>query len=471
VDVNHLDLQGNINTELAYNTVNNSKDVTDTLYTPSKTGQGHGTHVMGIIGAVTNNGIGVAGVAANRAEIVPYKIFYVNSAGQLVSDTIEIIEAYNRAIAAGCKIVNMSLGGYLDEGQTPDATDTVLQAIIENAFNRGVLTVVAAGNGNTSKTSFPSDYDSVISVVATRDNNTRWTSSDHNQYKDIAAPGAMIRSTYTGSAYSDSSGTSMASPHVVGVIALMLSAYPDLSSAEVRQILYDTATDLGTPGRDDYFGHGLINAEEAVLAALARQESQPMSVLAELNGDQTAITLDANHVNQLGSIRQVQFAVWGNADGQNDLKWYTGTNLGGGSYHAKATVANHKETGIYNIHAYATLTNGSSVFVGAFTVTVSAPTGVATVEQVNVGQGTFRVRLTNINAPSGVSEVQVPVWSASDQNDIYWYQAVRQNDGSYIADVSIAKHKYHHGTYFAHCYVRSGNGVFAVAAGTQIGGM
>jgi uncharacterized repeat protein (TIGR02543 family) len=191
-------------------------------------------------------------------------------------------------------------------------------------------------------------------------------------------------------------------------------------------------------------------------------------VSATLNSAQTQIALTASNTQNLSGIKGVRFAVWGNAGGQNDLKWYTGTNLGGGKYSVSAPVSNHKETGLYLIHVYATLTNGASVIIGATSVTVSAPSGTATSQNINTGKGTFQVKLSGIKAPSGVTEVQIPVWSASNQSDIYWYKATKQSDGSYIANVNIKNHKYNYGTYIAHCYVRGGNGTFAFAAAKSI---
>ncbi|MDR1953180.1 MAG: InlB B-repeat-containing protein, partial [Clostridiales Family XIII bacterium] len=193
-----------------------------------------------------------------------------------------------------------------------------------------------------------------------------------------------------------------------------------------------------------------------------------ISVQGVLNSAQTQIALTASNMQFLSGVSKVQFAVWGNAGGQNDLKWYTANKSGTSTYQLPILVSNHKETGVYNIHAYATLTNGARVFVGATSVTVSAPKGTMTPQSVNTGNGTFRVKFSVSSAPSGVTEVQIPVWSASNQNDLYWYKATKQADGSYIADVNIKNHKYNYGTYTAHCYVRGGNGTYVAVASKSI---
>jgi hypothetical protein len=179
---------------------------------------------------------------------------------------------------ANIRVINLSLGGY-DAGDN----DTLFHNKIIDAKSAGILTVCAAGNagndpnktdtyGNT-KISYPSDYAEVISVTNVTSSNVISSSSDHNQYKDIAAPGTSIGSTY----YSDdnsyvlSSGTSMAAPFVSGIAALLFAQNPDLTPAQVQDLLYASATDLGDPGLDNYYGWGLINAE----AALNRDKNPP----------------------------------------------------------------------------------------------------------------------------------------------------------------------------------------------------
>jgi hypothetical protein len=210
--------------------------------------------------------------------------------------------------------------------------------------------------------------------------------------------------------------------------------------------------------------NGIYMATSAATTSLAAPAA---SVSASLNAAQTQISIAATNAVRLPGISKVQFAVWGNAGGQNDLQWYTAAKTGTNMYQAVLSVSNHREAGAYNIHVYATLTNGSQVLIGNSSVTVSAPAGTASIQNANASNGTFQVRLSNISSASGVNEVQVPVWCSSDQSDIYWYKAVRQSDGSYTANVNIANHKYHRGTYIAHCYVRTNNGIFSAVSSTQ----
>jgi len=130
--------------------------------------------------------------------------------------------------------------------------------------NDGVLLVAAAGNNNNDAYSYPASYTSVMSVAALDSENNRAYFSTYNDQVDIAAPGLYVKSTLPQNKYGVMSGTSMATPHVAGVAALIWSHSPNSSAREIREILEETAQDLGPIGRDDYYGHGLVRADLAV---------------------------------------------------------------------------------------------------------------------------------------------------------------------------------------------------------------
>ncbi|MDR3364531.1 MAG: S8 family serine peptidase, partial [Clostridiales Family XIII bacterium] len=275
MQIDHPDLQANINAAKAYNAVTGTADVTDELIESPPgvyiEGSGHGTHIGGILSAATNNGSGIAGAANNHVKIVPVKIFYAGTASgtpALLSNTALIVAGINKAISSGCKIINISAGG--------SANDPVLHAACDSAKQQGVLIVAAAGNSGKSDPCYPSDYSSVVSVVATDRYHNRAGYSDYNPYKNIAAPGGgdtldtsnMILSAFPGGRYVYMSGTSMAAPYVSAVAALVWLARPGLSRDQVEQILYNTATDLGAPGYDPYYGYGLVDAWTAVNSLL-----------------------------------------------------------------------------------------------------------------------------------------------------------------------------------------------------------
>jgi len=264
----HPDLAANIDTADSYDVVNDTSALTDTSSTTSF--YGHGTHVAGIISAVADNGIGVAGVSYN-AQLCCYNVFEIEGSGtsaKYTAHTSSLLKAYNRAVDAGCRVINMSVGGYQE-------TDELLKEAIEDAADKGIVTVCAGGNGNGSNTGytkavFPGDLDACISVIPTNQSNVYLPYADYNQYKDIAAPGGGIYSTvpYAVSSigYITKSGSSMAAPFVSGVAALLISADPTLTTDEIKNILYSTATDLGDTGWDEHYGYGLVNVEGALEA-------------------------------------------------------------------------------------------------------------------------------------------------------------------------------------------------------------
>ena len=217
-------------------------------------GERHGTHVAGIIAAVANNGKGVAGITYNKVNVIPV----TTGKGSAVSG-VGIVVGYQYAVNQGARVVNMSFSGGLD---------TIFESVLEHGKKMGVVNVASAGNDGVEIKNYPADHDSVISVINTTSEDKKADSSTYGDGKNISAPGTSIMSTLQNSTYGTAGGTSMASPVVAGVAALMLSANPDLTPDEVASILYETAEDLGDEGYDPYFGHGRVDAERAVKYAL-----------------------------------------------------------------------------------------------------------------------------------------------------------------------------------------------------------
>ena len=216
---------------------------------------GHGTHVAGTVAAADND-IGVIGVAP---QVNLYAVKALDSVGSgYVSDIVEGIEW---SISNGIKIINMSLGSSADSKTLHDACD--------RAYAGGILLVAAAGNSGTSdatqdNVSYPARYSSVIAVSATVSSNQRPSFSSTGPDIELAAPGFNIYSTLPGGLYGNESGTSMASPHVAGTAALVWAMNPTMTNEQVRQRLDATAIDLGTAGKDNQFGYGLVDAKNAV---------------------------------------------------------------------------------------------------------------------------------------------------------------------------------------------------------------
>lgn len=247
----------------------------------------HGTHVAGTIGAESNNASGATGVDW-ASRIMPLRAL-----GQDGGTTFDVLQAMRFAAglsndsgttpAEAADIINLSLGSEFSS-QTEQNTINEIRAL-------GVLIVASAGNESSNLPSYPAAYDGVVSVAATTISNTVASYSNFGATVDIAAPGGDNGTDLNGDGISDGvvstigedgssgpidfgyaalNGTSMASPHVAGVMALMKAIHPALTPTEFDMALVagDLTDDLGTPGRDDRFGWGLINAQKAVIAAL-----------------------------------------------------------------------------------------------------------------------------------------------------------------------------------------------------------
>ncbi|MHA7138113.1 S8 family serine peptidase [Rossellomorea arthrocnemi] len=240
VDLNHPDINQHI--------VSPYDTVYDSPYTMSN--GDHGTHVAGIIGSSMENGVGATGIAPSTS-IMPIDVFTTEYA--YISD---VIEGIYYAVDQGADIINMSLGSY-------SYSDSYNEAI-QYAHDNGVLVIAAAGNDNSGQSHYPSSYPNVISVASTNEYDLKSSFSNYGNDIDISAPGSRIFSTLAYSSYGYMSGTSMASPVVAGVAALMLANDPLMTNEEVVQRLYDTSDDLGASGKDVFFGHGRVNAKRAL---------------------------------------------------------------------------------------------------------------------------------------------------------------------------------------------------------------
>lgn len=244
VQTNHPDLQGKLADGM--NIVNEQAAPEDDV--------GHGTHVSGIIGASVNNGEGVAGVSWFN-KIMPVKVLDSSGAGS----TYAVAQGIIWAVDHGAKVINMSLGNYAEADFLHDA--------IKYAYERDVVLIAASGNDNTERPGYPAAYPEVFAVAATNNNKEKASFSNYGDYIDVAAPGDSIASTYPGSQYAALSGTSMASPHVAALAGLIRSVNPELTNEEVMEIMRVTAQDLGTEGKDKYFGYGEIDVDQALRAA------------------------------------------------------------------------------------------------------------------------------------------------------------------------------------------------------------
>ncbi|HEX4734311.1 MAG TPA: S8 family serine peptidase [Thermoleophilaceae bacterium] len=217
---------------------------------------GHGTHVSGTITANANNGKGVAGVAFN-SQLAMCKAL----GGPLGSgSTSDVANCIRWAHDKGAKVLSMSLGG---------GASTTLQQAVQYAWANGAaggtLLVAAAGNDGDATLNYPAAYAEVVSVAATDNNDQRASFSNANSDVEIAAPGVNVLSTYNGSntSYTTLSGTSMATPHVAGVAAIIWDKYPTATASTIRSKLDASVDDRGAAGRDTSFGFGRVNLQKA----------------------------------------------------------------------------------------------------------------------------------------------------------------------------------------------------------------
>jgi len=273
VALSHADLKGRVipgYDALSLHEGGESGDVSSLNYLFSS--YKHGSHVAGIIAAETNNGHGIAGVAP-EAKIMPIKIY--PDVPDIISSILAPDPDSNQTMISviadgivwaadhGANVINLSLA--------VTEYSATLERAVKYALDKNVSVVVAAGNErqSTNARNYLAAIEGVIGVGATDINNNITIFSNSGDYVSVAAPGNNIISSVPSflrmRPYVEMSGTSMAAPHVAGVAALLRSKYgASATPAWIKQRLEATATDRGAAGRDDLFGHGLVNALKAL---------------------------------------------------------------------------------------------------------------------------------------------------------------------------------------------------------------
>jgi thermitase len=243
VDTTHPDLAAQL--VPGWNFYDNNSDVSDVA--------GHGTTVAGVAAAVTNNATGVASVSFG-SHIMPMRV--TDTSGNGFASLMAA--ALTAAADNGARVGNLSFLGV----SYSSAVDSAAQ------YMRSKGGVVVTASGNTGALRTEPVLSSLTVVAATDSNDAKATFSSWGDYVDISAPGVSISTTTRGGGYGSSSGTSVSSPIVAGVYALMMSANPGLAPATLDNILFSTALDLGTAGWDQQFGNGRVQADKAVAMAM-----------------------------------------------------------------------------------------------------------------------------------------------------------------------------------------------------------
>lgn len=228
--------------------------------------QGHGTHCAGIASAITNNSVGVAGVAPD-AKLLSVKVLQDSGSGTYaaVADGIRWA-AENKDI----DVISMSLGG--------SGASAAIEDAVKLALQNGKVVVAAMGNNGSYRPSYPAAIDGVFAVGATDSSDKLASFSQKGAHINVSAPGVGIMSTFPtyssgmpAKDYGSISGTSMATPAVAGLAGLLKGVNKSLTSAQIEKIMEETADDLGDAGFDQLYGAGRINVGKAVAKALGRR--------------------------------------------------------------------------------------------------------------------------------------------------------------------------------------------------------
>ncbi|RNI32035.1 choice-of-anchor D domain-containing protein [Rufibacter immobilis] len=285
----HPDLNANINLGKSFDVVDNDNDTRPPSAGENKAGPmvfSHGTHCAGVAGAVVNNSEGIAAVSNNKISI-----FGVKATSDYTQNTESIshgLQGMLYAIEQGARVISMSFGGA--------GTSQTYQKAINDATANGVVFVAAAGNDNVDEKHYPAAYENVIAVASSDQNDAKSTFSNYGTWVDISAPGTSILSTVVGAdgssgGYAAMSGTSMATPMVAGMVALMLSENPDLTPQAVLQIMRTTADPIGaTTQYEGKLGAGRINVLEAIKSIQGQKNNAAPSAITNLQVSQVQTT-------------------------------------------------------------------------------------------------------------------------------------------------------------------------------------
>jgi Subtilase family/Fervidolysin N-terminal prodomain len=368
---------------------------------------GHGTHVAGTIGAVGDNGQGVAGVNWN-VKLMPLKFIGANGSG----DASDAVRAVLYASAMGAEVTNNSWGG--------DGYSQALGDAIAEADAQGSLFVAAAGNSFTNtdaSPNYPSGYDlpNVIAVAATDQNDARaWFSNYGRRSVDLGAPGTNILSTQPGASYQFLDGTSMAAPHVAGAAALVRAASPSASDVGLKALLFRTV-DANTSLAGKTTTGGRLNVGRAVACAGAPQlwldapapafsldvgQTLPVRIFAGRCGDPAGVTVDA-------TVNGSPIALAGRGDGLY-VGSFTATEPGGITVQATATAAagTDVQTAVGSAtQVYPIVPGGDPV-----TVTTTAPEENARLAFDGAAAQRISLKLTNVTiGTSGYASAKVSI--------------------------------------------------------------
>lgn len=250
VDYTHPDLSANFGSDKGYDFVDEDDDpFPDDLYYET-----HGTHVSGTVAGVLNNGVGVSGMA--NVTLLSARCLDETGSGTYE----DIIDGIRWCAQQGVRVISMSLGG-------SSGSSTLEEAVNYASDTMGVLLVAASGNDGMGNVSYPAAYAACVAVGALDTTGDRAWFSNYGYSIDVMAPGVGVISTIPNSSYEYYDGTSMATPHVSGLSALLFSVNSSLTNEDARAILEGTAVNMGAAGWDMYTGYGIVDGHAAVIVA------------------------------------------------------------------------------------------------------------------------------------------------------------------------------------------------------------
>jgi len=389
VDYTHPDLVGRVDTANDYDFVNGDSDAMDD--------NDHGTHVAGIIAATMDNSIGITGVAP-KCRILPIKV--LSAAGW--GDSAGVAAGIRYAADHGAKVINLSLAG---------SADAFMGAAVAYAQSKGAVVVAAAGNeGVADGADYPARYPNVIGVGAVDSRGARASFSNYGTGVDVAAPGVGILSTVPGDGYESWSGTSMASPFVSAVAALVIGAAPNLGASAV--IARVTGAGRVTPLSSSLgLGTGIVNAAKAVGPPVPPVDSDVPGLLLGASPVSGTLAASSDRVYRvrLGKDQTLETsltAVSGDLD--PDLRLYGPgtTSITTGTTVAFSVGSGDPETIVYKAPA-----------TGWYYLDVRAYSGTGTYELTWAVTGVFDDDIPGVPLPA--SPVTGTVDRVTDRDDVY----------------------------------------------------
>lgn len=221
-------------------------------------------------------------------------------------------------------------------------------------------------------------------------------------------------------------------------------------------------------GVDSYGKYTLLGNTTANVTSSVQEKMSATSVTSGVVG--STITATVKGITAPNGITSMSIPIWSESGGQDDLKWYTATKQTDGSYKVIIDIKDHNyDGGSYNIHAYGTDSNNKMTFLGSTTATVKVDTMTATSVTGSVSGSKITATVKGITAPNGITEMIIPIWSENGgQNDLIWYSATKQTDGSYKITTDIKDHNFDSGTYHVHAYGKDSNGKMTFVGSTTV---